>query len=185
MTTDHPNGGPFTAYPEVMTWLISKAARDKMLAKINKRARKKSLLNTIDRELSLFELAIVTRAGQAKALGLKQKGHLGVGADADVAIFDINPEINDPAKEFEAAKNAFRQADYTIKGGEIVAKQGEIVKSVFGKTYWVDAKTSMPHQVNDDIKRKFKEYWTIEFDNYPLKDGFLHSPSPVNVKAVI
>jgi formylmethanofuran dehydrogenase subunit A len=185
MTTDHPNGGPFTAYPEVMTWLISKAARDKMLAKINKRARKKSLLNTIDRELSLYELAIVTRAGQAKALGLKQKGHLGVGADADVAIFNINPEINDPAKEFEAAKAAFKQTAYTIKGGEIVAKQGEIVKSVFGKTYWVDAKTSMPHQVNDDIKRKFKEYWTIEYDNYPLREGFLHSPSPVNVKAVI
>ena len=185
MTTDHPNGGPFTAYPEVMTWLISKAARDKMLAKINKRARKKSLLNTIDRELSLYELAIVTRAGQAKALGLKQKGHLGVGADADVAIFNINPEINDPAKDFEASKAAFRQTAYTIKGGEIVAKQGEIVKSVFGKTYWVDAKTSMPLQVNDDIKRKFKEYWTIEFDNYPLRDGFLHSPSPVTVKAVI
>ena len=185
MTTDHPNGGPFTAYPEVMTWLISKSARDKMLAKINKRARKKSLLNTIDRELSLYELAIVTRAGQAKALGLKQKGYLGIGADADVAIFNINPEINDPAKEFEASKAAFRQTAYTIKGGEIVAKEGEIVKSVFGKTYWVDAKTSMPLQVNDDIKRKFKEYWTIEFDNYPLREGFLHSPSPVNVKAVI
>ena len=185
MTTDHPNGGPFTAYPEVMTWLISKSARDKMLAKINKRARKKSLLNTIDRELSLYELAIVTRAGQAKALGLKQKGHLGIGADADVAIFNINPEINDPAKEFEASKAAFRQTAYTIKGGEIVAKEGEIVKSIFGKTYWVDAKTSMPLQVNDDIKRKFKEYWTIEFDNYPLREGFLHSPSPVNVKAVI
>ncbi len=185
MTTDHPNGGPFTSYPEVMTWLISKPARDKMLSKVNKRARKKSLLNTIDRQLSLYELAIVTRAGQAKALGLKNKGHLGAGADADVAIYDINPEISDPSKNFEATKKAFKEAAYTVKGGEIVAKSGEIVKSVFGKTYWVDAKTALPHEVNDDIKRKFKEYWTIEYDNYPLREGFLHTPSPVSVKAVI
>jgi formylmethanofuran dehydrogenase subunit A len=40
----------------------------------------------------------MTRAGQAKALGLKNKGHLGVGADADVAIFNINPETLDIAK---------------------------------------------------------------------------------------
>jgi formylmethanofuran dehydrogenase subunit A len=34
----------------------------------------------------------MTRAGQAKALGLKNKGHLGVGADADIAIYNLNPE---------------------------------------------------------------------------------------------
>jgi len=30
--------------------------------------------------------------GSSQALGLKNKGHLGVGADADVAIYNVNPE---------------------------------------------------------------------------------------------
>ncbi len=185
MTTDHPNAGPFFFYPQIMTWYISKDAREKMLSKINKRARKKSLLPTIDRELSLYELAIVTRAGQAKALGLKNKGHLGVGADADVAVYNINPEVDDPSKNFVAAKKAFEHAAYTIKDGEIVVKDGEIVKQVFGKTYWVDVQTSLPHDINDDIKKKFKDYWTVEYENYPIRDGFLHSPAPVAVKAEV
>jgi formylmethanofuran dehydrogenase subunit A len=185
MTTDHPNGGPFTSYPKVMVWLISKGAREKVLSKINKRARKKSLLPSIDRELSLYELAVVTRAGQAKALGLKQKGHLGVGADADIAIYNINPEHADPSKKFVAARKAFKNAAYTIKSGEIVVKDGEIVKPIFGKTYWVDVKTSMPQDVNDDIKKKFKEYWTVEYENYPIRKGFLHTPAPVTVKAEV
>src|SRR4030066_1211226 len=86
MTTDHPNGGPFFAYPKIIALLISKKARMATLNKCHKKAQKKSLLPSINRELSLYDLAIVTRAGQAKALGLKNKGHLGVGADADVAI---------------------------------------------------------------------------------------------------
>jgi len=183
MTTDHPNAGPFFSYPKIFAWYISKAARDKLLSKINKRARKKSLLNSIDRELSLYELAIVTRAGQAKALGLKDKGHLGVGADADIAIYNINPELADPAKKFVAARKAFERAAYTIKDGKIVVKDGEIVKQVFGRTYWVDVESSMPHEVTDDIKKKFKDYWTVEYENYPIREGFLHSPAPVAVKA--
>ena len=185
MTTDHPNAGPFFFYPQIMTWYLSKDAREKMLSKINKRARKKSLLPTIDRELSLYELAIVTRAGQAKALGLKDKGHLGVGADADVAVYNINPEVDDPSKNFVAARKAFEHAAYTIKDGEIVVKDGEIVKQVFGKTYWVDVQTSLPHDINDDIKKKFKDYWTVEYENYPIRDGFLHSPAPIAVKAEV
>jgi len=183
MTTDHPNAGPFFLYPQIMTWYLSKDAREKMLTKINKRARKKSLLPTIDRELSIYELAIVTRAGQAKALGLKDKGHLGVGADADVAVYNINPEV--ASKEFVAARKAFERAAYTIKDGEIVVKDGEVVKQVFGKTYWVDVQTSLPHDINDDIKKKFKDYWTVEYENYPIRDGFLHSPAPVAVKAEV
>ena len=185
MTTDHPNGGPFFFYPTIFTWYLSKAARDKLLNKIHKKARKKSLLNSIDRELSLYELAIVTRAGQAKALGLKDKGHLGVGVDADVAIYNINPEVVDPSKKFVTAKKAFERAAYTIKDGRIVVKDGEIAKQVFGKTYWVDVKTSMPHEVNDDIKKKFKDYWTVEYENYPIREGFLHAPAPITVKAEV
>lgn len=185
LTTDHPNGGPFTSYPTIITWLMSQVARKKVLSKINKRARRKSLLPSIDREYSFYEIAIVTRAGQAKALGLTQKGQLGVGADADVAIYDINPELVNPSKKYKKVRRAFKKAVYTIKGGEIVVKDGQIVKSVFGKTFWVDVKTSLPMEVNDNLKRKFREYWTIEYENYPLPKGYLHNPAPISIKAEV
>ncbi len=185
MTTDHPNGGPFTSYPKIIAWLMSQVARNKTISKINKRARRNSLLPSIDRELSFYEITILTRAGQAKALGLTQKGHLGVGADADVAIYNVNPDRVDPSKKYKTVRKAFRKAAYTIKGGEVVAKEGEIVKSVFGKTFWVDVKTSLPMEVNDDIKNRFREYWTVEYQNYSLPDYYLHSPAPIPIKAEV
>ncbi len=185
LTTDHPNGGPFTSYPTIITWLMSQTARKKTLSKIHKRARRKSLLTSVDREYSFYEIAIVTRAGQAKALNLTQKGQLGVGADADVAIYDINPERVDPSKKYKKVQRALRKAVYTIKDGEIVVKDGQIVKPVSGKTFWVDIKTSLPMEVNDDLKRKFREYWTIEYENYPLPEGYLHNPAPIPIKAEV
>jgi len=185
MTTDHPNGGPFTSYPQIIAWLMSQVARKKTLNKINKRARRKSLLPTIDRELSFYEIAIVTRAGQAKALGLSQKGHLGVGADADVAVYNVNPEQVNPSKEYKKVRKAFKRAAYTFKDGETVVKDGQIVKPISGKTFWIDVKTSLPMEVNDDLRRRFREYWTVEYENYLIPNHFLHVPAPIQVKAEV
>ncbi|MBS7659658.1 formylmethanofuran dehydrogenase subunit A, partial [Candidatus Bathyarchaeota archaeon] len=88
VTTDHPNAGPFIAYPKIISWLMSRKAREATMKKISEKAKKRSLLPSIDRELSLYEIAVLTRAAQAKALGLENKGHLGVGADADIAIYN-------------------------------------------------------------------------------------------------
>ena len=183
MTTDHPNGGPFSAYPKIIAWLTSKKARSATLKRCSKKGQKRSLLPTIDRELSLYELAIVTRAGQAKALGLASKGHLGVGADADIAIYNVNPEKIDIAKTYKKVRRAFGNAAYTIKDGKIAVKDGEVVQHVDGKTMWCDVQTAEPVKIDDEMKRKFKEYWTVEYDNYPVYDHYLKVPSPIIVKA--
>jgi len=155
------------------------------MKKISKKARKNSLLPSISREYSLYEIAIATRAGQAKALGLKQKGHLGIGADADIAIYNLNPEVVDLSKKFKTLRRAFKKAAYTIKDGEIVVKDGEIVKSVEGKTFWVNVKTKAPAEVNADMKRRFRDYWTVEYENYPVSEKYLAISAPVSVKAAI
>ncbi len=183
LTTDHPNGGPFFKYPRIIAWLTSKKARMATLKNCHKKAQKRSLLPTLDRELSLYELAIMTRAGQAKALGLKNKGHLGVGADADIAIYNINPETTDIALKYKPARRAFGNAAYTIKDGRIVVKDGEVVQHADGRTMWLDIKTAEPVRVDDDMKRRFKEYWTVEFDNYPVMDHYVKVPEPITIKA--
>ena len=183
LTTDHPNAGPFFAYPKIIAWLTSKKARMATLKKCNPKAQRKSFLPSIDRELSLYELAIVTRAGQAKALGLKEKGHLGVGADADIAIYDINPETTDIAKKYKPVRRAFGKAVYTIKDGKVVVKDGEVVEHVDGKTMWLNVATAEEVKVDDEMKRRFREYWTVEYDNYPVMDHYVKVPDPIAIKA--
>jgi len=185
MTTDNPNGGPFTAYPKIIAWLTSKRAREASLKRINPRARERSLLPSIDRELSFYEVATVTRAGQAKALGLKQKGHLGVGADADIAVYSVNPVTTDPSRKYKAVRKAFKRAAYTIKGGQLVTKDGEILKHVDGRTMWLDVRVSEPTRITGEMKKRFKEYWTVEYDNYPVNEDCVKVPDPITVKASI
>ena len=185
LTTDHPNAAPFITYPRIISWLMSRNARDATMKRISKRARQKSLLPSIKREYSFYEIAVVTRAGQAKSLGLAQKGHLGIGADADIAIYNINPELVDPSREYKTARKAFENTAYTIKNGEIVAKDGKIAKSVRGKTFWVNPQLSSPIEVADDMKRRFREYWTVEYENYSIPESFLTASAPISVKAEV
>jgi formylmethanofuran dehydrogenase subunit A len=183
MTTDHPNAGPFTAYPRIMAWLMSKKAREATMKRINQRARSRSFLPSIDRELTLYEIATVTRAGQARALGLKSKGHLGVGADADIAIYNVNPQVVDPSTEYKTFRKAFKRAAYTIKSGKTVVKDGEVLKQVDGRTIWLDVQTSEPARTTDEMKRRFKEYWTVEYENYSVSKHYLKASDPTTVRA--
>jgi len=186
MTTDHPNAAPFIFYPRIISWLMSRAAREKLMKKVNKRARHKSLLPTIDREYTFYELAIATRAGQAKSLGLKEKGHLGVGADADVAIYNINPEQVDPSKQYRMVRKAFKNAAYTIKDGQIVVKNGEVVKSVDGKTFWVKPELSNPvMEISPRLKEVFEDYYTVQYENYIVPEHHLAVSHPISVKTEV
>ncbi len=160
LTTDHPNGGPFYHYPKVIAWLMSKKAREETLGKIHKSALSRSTLPSIEREYSLYEMAIVTRAGPAKLLGLKNKGHLGVGADADIAIYEFKE--ND-------IEGSFSRAKYVIKDGEVVVKDGRIVKEHWGRTFLVNPKG----ELMDEMKEEFSKYYTVSLDNYPVQPEYL------------
>ncbi|HEY6947450.1 MAG TPA: formylmethanofuran dehydrogenase subunit A, partial [Gemmatimonadales bacterium] len=87
LTTDHPNGAPFTSYPQLIRLLMDRGFRNERLAQIHPDARAMTTLGTIDREYSLYEVAILTRAGPARTLGLADHGHLGPGAAADVTVY--------------------------------------------------------------------------------------------------
>lgn len=188
MTTDHPNGGPFTTYPRVVSWLMSKKARAKIYAKLPRMARTRTILGSIDKELSWYDIAIITRAGNARLLGIsKAKGHLGLDADADIAIYDINPKEVDPSKDYKKVRRALRWALYTIKGGEIVVKDGQVTKSVQGKTFWLKPKVNddLISSVVKEIKQRFEDYYTLKLENYVVPETYLAQSQPLEVKAKI
>src|SRR5262249_3316776 len=123
LTTDHPNGAAFWRYPEIIRLLMNAEYRREQLKKLAPRALGRIVLPEITREYTLSEIAIITSAGPARALGLANKGHLGVGADADVAIFEEDGDV----------QKMFSYPRYVIKGGEVVIEEGEVRKVVEGK----------------------------------------------------
>lgn len=181
LTTDHPNGGPFTTYPTVISWLMSKEARLGMMGKSHKNADVKTTLKDIDREYDLNEICIITRAGTAKCLGMTNKGHLGVGADGDVAIYKLDPSEKDPKKIVKA----FSQAAYTIKDGTIVVKNGKVVASPMGRIIWTDIKLpeNIEQTVLEDIKQKWSSYYSVNLANYPVEEHELVNPHPITINA--
>ncbi len=70
LTTDHPNGAPFTSYPQLIRLLMDRSFRNDQLARIHPEAAALSCLGSLDREYSLYEIAIMTRAAPARILGL-------------------------------------------------------------------------------------------------------------------
>ncbi|MBN1194649.1 MAG: formylmethanofuran dehydrogenase subunit A [Methanomicrobiaceae archaeon] len=181
ITTDHPNAGPFTRYPRVIKWLMSRAAREHMLEKELKYGdsiRNTCYIGEIDRELTLFEIAQMTRAGPAKVLGLSHMfGSLRPGCEGDVAIYPYNPEAIDPSRDPELIERAFSTAQYLIKGGEMVVKEGDIVSNGSKRTFWVDCTTSENPQVQRDISEKFKRYYSVTEANYEVS-GHHYVPNP-------
>ncbi|MEM0089507.1 MAG: formylmethanofuran dehydrogenase subunit A [Archaeoglobaceae archaeon] len=181
LTTDYPNGGPFTEYPYVMAMLMSKKMREGELKKVHQYVQKTTTLPSIDTEKTLYEVIHMTRSLPAKVLGLENKGHLGVGADADIAIYNLNPLETDFSNEFEKVYKSFKTAEYTIKGGEIITKNGELVKEVFGKTFWVDARKKVDLEViMPDIKEYFN-YYSVQLGNYGVEERWLKNPSRLEV----
>ena len=182
MTTDHPNGCIFTQYPLLLTWLMSRKARDDTAKECHKWAYEKSTLGGVDRELSLYEMAIVTRANPARTIGMAyRKGHLGAGADGDVTIYDIDPASLNP-NDTAALISRLARPDYTIKDGRIVARQGEIVSVPEGRRFYCQpyVDEDLEKDMLKDVKDWFK-YYTVGFANYPVPDKYLKNPVAIPV----
>jgi formylmethanofuran dehydrogenase subunit A len=178
-TTDHPNGGPFTSYPQIFRWFMDKKSRDDVLLnQCSKKAAEKTQLKDIDRELTLNELCIVTRAGTAKSLGMTDRGHLGVGAIGDLAIYKLDPDKMDG----HSIEKAFSLAAYTIKNGHIVVKDGEITATPKGTTIYAEGrvKESVMEAMLDDVKAHWRDHYSINFNNYAVQDAYAPKVKIIN-----
>jgi formylmethanofuran dehydrogenase subunit A len=169
LSTDHPNGASFVAYPQIIRLLMDREYRRDILKTVNPKAIAKTTLLDQDREYSLFEIAIITRAGPARLLGLNSKGHLGIGADADVTIYDKQ----------EDKEEMFSNPRYVIKEGEVLVEDGHIRKETYGQTLFVAPR--FDPAVEKEIREYFDKYYTIEFENYPVQDDYLPRPQEVEV----
>jgi formylmethanofuran dehydrogenase subunit A len=131
---------------------MDSAFRREAIAALPRAVRENTIMRGIDREYSLNEICIITRAAPARMLGLTDRGHLGIGARGDVTIY--RPDAN-----YEAM---FQAPRYTLKTGEVLVEQGEAVRSVRGEILKLA-------RASDDGRLKAQAKWFAEHLTVPLE----------------
>ncbi|MBA4031085.1 MAG: formylmethanofuran dehydrogenase subunit A [Planctomyces sp.] len=164
MSTDHPNGASFLAYPQIIALLMSESLRAEMLARLPESVRQKTILGDLKREYTLREIAIITRAAPARMLGLTSKGHLGPGADADITIYSRQDDL----------RKMFEMPRYVLKGGEIIVDGGELRRSTAGQTW--HTRRPWDESFEPKIKEFFDEHYTLNLANYVLEPEDVAAP---------
>jgi formylmethanofuran dehydrogenase subunit A len=89
---------------------------------------------------------------------LKNKGHLGPGADADVTIYTPG---DDKRAMFELPR-------YVLKAGEVVAENGEIRGTPFGTTQHVAPEFDM--SLFSDLRGWWDRHGSVPFECFPIAD---------------
>ncbi|HEX6102998.1 MAG TPA: amidohydrolase family protein, partial [Alphaproteobacteria bacterium] len=159
LTTDHPNGAPFTFYPRLIRLLMDRDFRAEMLARVHPAARRHSAVAEIAREYTLSEIAILTRAAPARALGLADRGHLGPGAAADIAVY-----ADDADRE-----RMFGHPVLVLKDGRVVVRDGKIVAETIGVTNVV--RPEHDPAIAGRIERFFAEHMTVRLSHFKVSDA--------------
>lgn len=153
LTTDHPNGGPFTSYPHLIRLLMDRSFRQEQIAKLHPEVAANCALRSITRELTLQEIAVMTRAAPARLLGLKDRGQLGLGAAADIAVYreDANREA------------MFSTPDFVFKDGVQVARAGRITALPVGGTHF--ALPGYDTAIEKWLRKQIDQRGSLNFDH--------------------
>ncbi len=170
LTTDHPNGAPFTTYPHLVRLLMDRDFRMAMFGRLHPAARELSILPSIRREYSLYEIAILTRAGPAKLLGIeKEHGHLGPGAVADVTVY-----ADDPDRE-----RMFAHPRLVLRRGEPVVRDGVLLPGAAGVRGGTHLLALAGDGPSAEVRRFFERYRDLRVENFAIAAAELARHGPV------
>lgn len=169
LTTDHPNGGPFTAYPDLIALLMDRSVREAAIAALPEDVFESTTLKSLDREYTLNEIAVMTRAAPARLLGTNDRGHLGAGAVGDVAIYR---DQSDRAAMFRAAK-------WLIKDGHPVVKDGEVLTATYGKT--LSLAPTYDQGITAHVRDAYDSRWGAPPNTFTVPETLLREISPFEV----
>ena len=158
LTTDHPNGAPFTSYPHLIRLLMDRSFRNDCLAQLHPEAQAMTTLKSLKREYTLHEMAILTRAGPARLLGLSDIGHLGVGARADITVY----------RDQSDRERMFSAPEYVFKDGELVVRDGRIVAVTWGRYHRV--RPEYDRGIERRLAEHYGRYQTVQAEHLRISD---------------
>ena len=156
LTTDHPNGGPFTGYPHLIRLLMDYDFRMSIFERLHPEVRNHSSLPTLKREYRLDEIAAMTRLGPARALGLHQRGNLMAGSVADVVVY----------RNDSNAETMFANPVMVFRKGELVLRDGVILRDS-PKSVFVSEFTGKREAIAWGLDRRNRERWEKQYGYSP------------------
>ena len=162
-TTDHPNGAPFTSYPELFRLLMDYEFRLEKISKINQESLKFSFLKDIKRTYSMYDIAIMTRSSPAKILGLKDRGSLRNGCIADISVYDPKKKID----------QMFQSAKYVFKNGNEIVRNGKILKYHKSSTIAVDIRYEK--SITKDLQSWVNRFYSLDVDDFKVNTDFFRN----------
>ena len=157
-TTDHPNGAPFTCYPQLFRLLMDYEYRLACLEKLHPDVVAMTLLKDLKKEFSFYEIAVMTRTAAANLLGLTDRGHLAPGAIADIAVYAPN----------DNKKVMFDRAALVFKNGCLVVRDGDIIERLSGQ-----AQTICPNydsSIRRVVQKHFDRFYSLSLNNFTVSD---------------
>jgi formylmethanofuran dehydrogenase subunit A len=166
-TTDHPNGAPFTRYPELFRLLMDYHYRLECLERLHPDVAALTLLKDLKKEFSLYEIALMTRSAAARLLGLDDRGHLCPGAIADIAVYS---ECADQAAMFAAA-------DLVFKNGELIVRNGTVVQRRPGTAQIIHPE--FDRRIERRIQAYFDRFYSLKLRHFTVDAVSLDSPAGV------
>ncbi|MHA1150144.1 MAG: amidohydrolase family protein [Promethearchaeota archaeon] len=137
LSVNYPNYGDINDIPLIASWLLSQEARNKFAEDMGPEFASGEFLKENHGTLSFNEFIIISRASPAKSLGLMEiKGNLGIGADGDLNILDIDIGDLDPKKEYDKIIQTLSNIEYVIKDGKIIKNAEKFDLNPQGKILW-------------------------------------------------
>jgi formylmethanofuran dehydrogenase subunit A len=89
---------------------------------------------------------------------LKDRGHLGVGAAADITVYEDSAD----------REAMFATPELVFKNRELIVRKGKIVKVVQGATHV--ARPDFDRSIEKPLDDYFTRYHTVRMENFKLGD---------------
>ena len=170
-SVNYPNYADIINLPEIASWLISNNAREQFMDDMEASFLKDNSVVSNDKVLSFNDFIILSRSSSAKSLGIGSiKGNLGLGADGDLNILNLNLNDTDISKDYEKFKSALGNIEYVIKAGEIIKTHNEINLNSSGKVFWASGKPEKEDTKSILAKKEafYQKYNSNFYDSYNI-----------------
>jgi len=168
-SVNYPNYANITNLPEIASWLISNDVREQFMKDIDTNFLKDNSLVSNDEVLTFNEFVTLTRSSPAKSLGIGSiKGNLGLGADGDLNILNLNLNDTDISRDYEKFKSALSNIEYVIKAGEIIKNHEKINLDSSGKILWASGKPEKEDTTSILAKKEafYQKFYSNFYDSY-------------------
>ena len=167
LSTDHPNGGSFLSYPRLIRLLMDREFRNEQIGRVNKQAiRRTVLLDDLEREYTLEEIAIITRAGPGPAARAARQG------PSRRRRRRRRHGLRRPRRSRGDVRRAALRHQGRARG-----RRGRRAARDAGPGRLLRVGAEYDPSIEPTLEALFEERYSVQFSSYPVREPWLLEPA--------